>query len=79
LLRAIAEVSIRRLAASELDLQLRAPDGRLRVRWSIATPRSFEMSRRELRGIIELVRGVTERSTVTRQSGRVVLEFEYGY
>lgn len=79
LLRAIAEVSIRRLAASELDLQLRAPDGRLRVRWSIATPRSFETSRRELRGIIELVRGVTERSTVTRQSGRVVLEFEYGY
>ncbi len=79
LLRAIAELSIRRLAATELDLQLRVVDGRLQARWLISTPRPSADARRELRGIIELIRGVTERSSVTDQSGRIALEFEYGY
>lgn len=79
LLRAIAELSIRRLAATELDLRLRRVDGRLQVRWLISTPRPLTDARRELRGIIELVRGVTERSRVTNESQRIALEFEYGF
>ena len=79
LLRAIAELSIRRLSASELDLQLRAPEGRLQVRWVISSPLSFRVAERELRGLSELVRGVAERSRLTERSGRIALEFEYGY
>ena len=79
LLRAIAELSIRRLSANELDLRLRAAEGRLQARWVIGSPLSFRAAQREMRGLIELVRGVTERSTVTEQSGRIALEFEYGY
>jgi hypothetical protein len=79
LLRAIAEMSIRRLAATEIDLTLRAPVGRLTVLYSIMTPQSDSDALRELRGIVELVRGVTERSTVTSKQGRIALEFEYGY
>lgn len=79
LLRAIAEMSIRRLAATEIGLTLRAPVGRLTVQYSITTPQSDSDALRELRGIVELVRGVTERSTVTSKQGRIALEFEYGY
>ncbi len=79
LLRAIAELSIRRLAATELDLRLQSEEGRLQVRWLISTPRPTADARRELRGVIELIRGVTDRSRVFEQSGRIALEFEYGF
>lgn len=79
LLRAIGELSIRRLAATELDLSLRSNDGRLQVQWLISTPQPIDDALRELRGVIELVRGVTERSSVARSSGRIALEFEYGF
>lgn len=78
-LRAIAEASIRRLAATELTLRLRTHEGRLQVRWQITTPQPHRDARRALRGMIEIVRGLTERSRVTEQPGRIVLEFEYGY
>ena len=79
LLRAIGELSIRRLAATELDLRLRSDEGRLQVQWLIATPKPTVDALRDLRGIIELVRGVTERSSADRQPGRIALEFEYGF
>ncbi len=79
LLRAIGELSIRRLAATELDLRLRSPEGRLQVQWIISTPKPTVDALRELRGIIELVRGVTERSSAAGLPGRIALEFEYGF
>ncbi|MBX9471748.1 hypothetical protein [Microcella sp.] len=79
LLRAIGELSIRRLAATELDLRLRSDEGRLQVQWLIATPKPTVDALRDLRGVIELVRGVTERSTADRREGRIALEFEYGF
>lgn len=79
LVRAIAEVSIRRLAATEIDLRVRAPEGRLTVQYTIITPRPDADALHELRGIVELVRGVTERSSVTSRLGRITLEFAYGY
>ncbi len=79
LLRAIGELSIRRLAATELDLCLRSREGHLLVQWLITTPRPAESALRELRGITELVRGVTERSSVRERNGRIALEFEYGF
>lgn len=79
LMRAIADVSIRRLAATKVELRLRAPQGRLSVRCEITTPLSMTDARRELRGIIEIVRGLTESSRVIERQGRIALEFEYGY
>lgn len=79
LVRAIADVSIRRLAATRVELQLRAPQGRLSVRCEITTPLSMTDARRELRGMIEIVRGLTESSRVIEREGRIALEFEYGY
>jgi hypothetical protein len=79
LVRAIAEVSIRRLAATAIDLTVRAPEGRLTVTYAITTPRPDADALHELRGIVELVRGVTERSSVTSRHGRIALEFAYGY
>ena len=79
LLRAIGELSIRRLAATELDLRLRSQEGRLHVYWLITTPRPTADALRELRGVIEIVRGVTERSSATRLPGQIALEFEYGF
>lgn len=79
LLRAIAELSIRRLAATELTLRLRSDGGRLQARWLISTPRPTADARRELRGVIEIIRGVTERSRVIEHSGRIALEFDYGF
>ena len=79
LVRALAAISVERLAATELDLELSAPDGRLRVVWSITTPRSMTDARSALRSMIELIRGVTVRSHVYERAGRLVIEFEYGY
>ncbi len=79
LLRAIGELSIRRLAATEIDLRLRSHEGRLQVQWLIATPKPTADALRELRGVLELVRGVTERSSAARRDGRIALEFEYGF
>lgn len=79
LVRAIADVGIRRLAATRVDLGLRAPKGRLMVRCEITTPLSTTDARRELRGMIEIVRGLTESSRVIDREGRIALEFEYGY
>lgn len=79
IVRAIAEVSIRRLAATEIELRVRAPEGRLTVQYTITTPRPDADALRELRGIVELVRGVTERSSVASTQGRITLEFAYGY
>ena len=79
LLRAIGELSIRRLAATEIDLRLRSHEGRLQVHWLISTPKPTADALRELRGVIELVRGVTERSSAARLPGRIALEFEYGF
>lgn len=79
LMRALAVISLERLAATELDLHLSAPDGRLRVVWSVATPRTMVDARRALRSMIELIRGVTLRSSVHEHAGRLVIEFEYGY
>lgn len=79
IVRAIAEVSIRRLAATAIELRVRAPEGRLTVQYTITTPRPDADALRELRGIVELVRGVTERSSVTSTQGRITLEFAYGY
>jgi len=77
--RAIADVSIRRLAATRVELGLRAPQGRLMVRCEITSPLSATDARRELRGLIEIVRGLTESSRVIEREGRIALEFEYGY
>lgn len=77
--RALAAVSVERLAASELALRLSAPDGRLTVRWEVATPRRPADARRELRPMLELVRGLTVRSVVHELPGRLAIEFEYGY
>lgn len=79
LLRAIGELSIRRLTATELDLRLRSHEGRLQVQWLISTPKPTADALHELRGVIELVRGVTERSSAARLPGRIALEFEYGF
>lgn len=79
LLRALAAISVERLAATELELRLSAPEGRLAVRWSVATPRPLPDARRELRSMLELIRGLTLRSSVHELPGRLVLEFEYGY
>ncbi|MBA4248182.1 MAG: hypothetical protein C0444_07810 [Microbacterium sp.] len=79
LMRALAVISLERLAATELDLYLSAPDGRLRVVWSVATPRTMVDARRALRSMIELIRGVTLRSSVHERAGRLVIECECGY
>ena len=79
LLRALAAISVERLAASELELRLSAPEGRLVVQWSVETPRSLTDARRDLRSMLELIRGVTLRSGLHERSGRLVIEFEYGY
>jgi hypothetical protein len=79
LLRALAAISLERLAASELDLHLSAPEGALRVVWSVTTPQPLTDARRALRSMLELIRGVTVRSHVHERAGRLVVEFEYGY
>jgi hypothetical protein len=80
LLRALAAVSLERLAASRLELGLRrGPEGSLVVRWAVDTPKAMPDARRELRAMLELIRGLTLRSSVHEQPGRLVLEFEYGY
>lgn len=79
LVRALAAISVERLAATELDLHLSAPEGRLRVVWSVATPRPMADARRALRSMTELIRGVTLRSSVHEHAGRLVIEFDYGY
>jgi len=79
LLRALAAISVDRLAATDLELRLSAPDGRLVVRWSVATPRPQADARRALRPMLELIRGVTLRSSLHERPGRLVVEFEYGY
>ncbi|MBX9717752.1 MAG: hypothetical protein K2X36_02790 [Microbacteriaceae bacterium] len=79
LLRALAAISVERLAATELELRLSAPEGRLSVQWSVATPRPLPDALRELRAMLELIRGLTLRSSVRELPGRLVLEFEYGY
>ncbi len=79
LVRALAAISVERLAATSLALSLSAPDGRLVVRWEVDTPRSLADARRELHSMIELIRGLALHSSVYERSGRLVLEFEYGY
>ena len=79
LLRALAAISVERLVATDLTLQLSAPEGRLAVRWSVATPRPRDDARREMRSMLELIRGLTVRSSVYEQQGHLVIEFEYGY
>lgn len=78
-LRALAAISVERLAATDIELELSAPEGRLVVQWSIATPLSLTDARRELRSMLELIRGVTLRSGLHERAGRLVIEFEYGY
>jgi len=79
LLRALAVVGVERLGASEVHLRLRAPEGRLVVECTLAVPHSLRDARRELRSMIELIRGLTRRFSLRERQGRVVLEFEYGY
>lgn len=79
LLRALAVVGVERLAATEVHLRLRAPEGRLAVECTLAVPHSLRDARRELRSMIELIRGLTRRFSLREREGRVVLEFEYGY
>lgn len=79
LLRALAAISVERLAATELQLRLREPEGRLAVRWTVATPKPLPDARHELRSMLELIRGLTLRSTVYERDGRLVVEFDYGY
>lgn len=79
LLRALVAVAVDRLGASELTLLLRAPGGRLTVACTIASPRPVREARRELRSMLELIRGLTRRSSLREHEGRLVLEFEYGY
>lgn len=79
LLRALAAISLERLAATELELRLSASDGRLVVRWTVATPRPIADVRRELRSMLELIRGLTRHSSVHERPGRLVIEFTYGY
>lgn len=79
LLRALAALSVERLAATDLELHLSAPDGRLAVHWSVATPRPIRDAQRELRSMLELIRGFTLSSSVREKPGRLVIEFEYGY
>ncbi|MFN4002976.1 hypothetical protein [Microcella sp.] len=80
LLRALAALSLDRLSATRLELTLRrAPEGGLAVRWAVDTPKPLPDARRELRAMLELVRGLTLRSSVHEQPGRLVLEFDYGY
>lgn len=81
LLRALAAVSLDRLAASRLELRLRrAPGGGLVVRWAVDTPKALPDARRELRSMLELIRGLTLRSSVHEvPEGRLVIEFAYGY
>lgn len=79
LLRALAALSLERLSATQLELRLSAPEGRLRVRWEVATPRPLRDARQELRSMLELIRGLTLSSSVHELAGRLVIEFEYGY
>ncbi len=79
LLRALAAISLERLAATDLVLQISAPEGRLAVRWEVETPRPLRDARRELRSMLELIRGLTLSSAVHEQPGRLVIEFTYGY
>lgn len=79
LLRALAVVAVERLAATDVQLRLRAPEGRLQVACTLAVPHSLRDARRELRTMLELFRGLTRRSSLTERDGRLVLEFEYGY
>lgn len=80
LLRATAAVAIDRLGASTLTLRLRAPEGRLTAEYTMLCPRSLAQARRELRSTLELIRGLTRRSSLREdEQGRLVLEFEYGY
>lgn len=79
LLRALAVVAVERLAATEVHLRLRAPDGRLAVECALAVPHSVRDARRELRSMIELIRGLSRRFSFREREGRLVLEFEYGY
>lgn len=79
LLRALAVVGVERLAATEVHLRLRAPDGRLTVECALAVPHSLRDARRELRSMIELIRGLSRRFSLREREGLLVLEFEYGY
>jgi hypothetical protein len=79
LLRALTVVGVERLAATEVHLRLRAPEGRLAVECTFAVPHSLRDARRELRSMIELIRGLSRRSSLREREGRLVLEFEYGY
>ncbi len=79
LLRALVVLAVEKLGAAEVQVQLRAPEGRLAVTCVIGTPLSFADARRELRSMLELIRGFTRRSSIREHDGRVVLEFEYGY
>lgn len=79
LLRALAVVAIETLDASEIVLRLQAHEGRLAVEWEITTDRSLTDARRALRSMLELIRGLTRRSSLRQSGGRLVLEFEYGY
>ncbi|GAA1734559.1 hypothetical protein [Microcella frigidaquae] len=79
LLRALAVVAIETLDASEIVLRLQAHEGRLSVEWEITTAWSVADARRALRSMLELIRGLTRRSSLRETDGRLVLEFEYGY
>lgn len=79
LVRALAVVAVERLGATEIELRLRAPDGRLTVACTLVQPLSLRDARRELRSMIELIRGLTRRFSFRERDGRLVLEFEYGY
>jgi len=79
LMRALAAITVERLAANDLHLRLSSTEGRLVVRWSVTTPRPLGDARRELRSMLELIRGLTVRSTFHEEPGRLVVEFEYGY
>lgn len=79
LLRALAVVVVESLSASELHLRLRALEGRLAVECVVTTPRPFADARRELRSMLELIRGLARRSSVSEREGLLVIEFAYGY
>lgn len=78
LLRAIADVSIHRLAATAIDVTVDDSDGRLRVRWLVRTPLEISDARRAFRAIFEVVRALTEHSALIEKPGQFVLEFHYG-
>lgn len=79
LLRALVVLAVDTLGATDLTLRLREREGRLVVECAITCPFSVADARRELRSMLELIRGLTRRSSVRDREGSLAIEFEYGY